>query len=75
MPLVQTGTFLSAAVTFCVLPGLTLKTIYVLSTECICSFFMDLRTNSDYFPMHHQLTDSYNPNTVFPAQYELNACI
>ena len=23
---------------------------YVLSTQCICVFYMDLRTNSDYFP-------------------------
>ena len=26
---------------------------YVLPTQCICVFCVDLRTNSDYFPMQH----------------------
>jgi hypothetical protein len=26
---------------------------YVLPTECICVFCVDLRTNSDYFPTQH----------------------
>jgi len=26
---------------------------YVLPTQCICVFCMDLRTNSDYFPIQH----------------------
>ena len=26
---------------------------YVLPTQCIYVFYMDLRTNSDYFPIHH----------------------
>ena len=25
----------------------------VLPTQCICVFFVDLRINSDYFPMQH----------------------
>ena len=25
----------------------------VLPTQCICVFCVDLRTNSDYFPMQH----------------------
>jgi len=33
---------------------------YVLSTQCIYVFCMDLRTNSDYFPTQHQLTGFYN---------------
>jgi len=27
--------------------------IYVLPTQCISVFYRDLRTNSDYFPIHH----------------------
>jgi len=26
---------------------------YVLSTQCICVFCVDLRTNSNYFPIQH----------------------
>jgi len=26
---------------------------YVLPTQCICVFCVDLRTNSDYFPIQH----------------------
>jgi hypothetical protein len=29
------------------------KEFYVLSTQCIYVFCVDLRTNSDYFPMQH----------------------
>jgi hypothetical protein len=32
-------------------PGLTFKRIYVLPTRCIYVLCMDLRTNSDYFPI------------------------
>jgi hypothetical protein len=33
---------------------------YVLSTQCIYVFCVDLKTNSDYFPIQHQLTGFYN---------------
>jgi len=29
------------------------KKIYVLHTECVYVFSVDLRTNSDYFPIQH----------------------
>jgi hypothetical protein len=29
------------------------KKTHVLPTQCICVFCMDLRTNSDYFPIQH----------------------
>jgi len=32
---------------------------YVLPTQCICVFCVDLRTHSHYFPIQHQLTDFY----------------
>jgi len=32
----------------------------VLRTQRICVFCVDLRTNSDYFPIQHQLTGFYN---------------
>jgi len=35
-------------------PGLTLKELYVLPTQYIYMFCMDLRTNRDYFPIQHQ---------------------
>ena len=34
--------------------------IYVLPTQCIYVFCMDLRTNSHYFPTQHGLTGFYN---------------
>jgi len=34
--------------------------IYVLPTGCIYVFYVDLRTNSDYFLIQHYLTDFYN---------------
>ena len=37
---------------------------YVLRTQCIYVFCVDLRTNSDYFPIQHQLTGFYNPDGV-----------
>jgi hypothetical protein len=33
---------------------------YVLSTQCIYVFCVDLKTNSDYFPIQHELTGLYN---------------
>ena len=36
------------------------KKFYVLPTQRIYVFCVDLRTNSDYFPTQHYLTDFYN---------------
>ena len=30
-----------------------IQQLYVLPTQCICVFCVDLRTNSDYFPIQH----------------------
>ena len=30
-----------------------IQQFYVLPTQCIYVFCVDLRTNSDYFPVHH----------------------
>ena len=30
-----------------------IQQLYVLPTQCIYVFYMDLRTNSDYFPIQH----------------------
>ena len=35
-----------------------------LPTQCIYVFCVDLRTNSDYFPIQHQLTGFYNRDAV-----------
>ena len=32
---------------------LNIQQFYVLSTQCIYVFCVDLRTNSDYFPIQH----------------------
>jgi len=37
--------------------------IYVLPTRCINVFCVDLRTNSDYFPIQHKLTGFFIKET------------
>jgi len=37
-----------------------IQQFYVLSSKCIYVFCVDLRTNSDYFPIQHQLTGFYD---------------
>ena len=37
-----------------------IRQLYVLPTQCIYVFSMELRTNSDYFPIQHSLSDFYN---------------
>jgi len=37
---------------------------YVLPTQCIYVFCVDLRTNSDYFPIQHYLTGLYTQDRV-----------
>jgi hypothetical protein len=41
-----------------------IQQFYVLPTQCIYVFCVDLRTNSDYFPIQHYLTGSYNREGV-----------
>jgi len=36
------------------------STFYVLPTQCMCVFCVDLRTNSDYFTVQHWLVGFYN---------------
>jgi len=36
-----------------------IQQFYVLPTQCIYVFCVDLRTNRDYFPIQHQLTGFY----------------
>jgi len=37
-----------------------IQQLYDLPTQCIYVFYVDLRTNSDYFPIQHSLTGLYN---------------
>ena len=37
-----------------------IQQLYVLPTQCIYVFCVDLRTNSHYFPIEHQLNGFYN---------------
>ena len=41
-----------------------IQQFYVLPTQCIYVFCVDLRTNSDYFPIQHQLAGLYNRDGV-----------
>ena len=41
-----------------------IQQFYVLPTQCVYMFCVDLRTNSHYFPIQHQLTGFYNPDAV-----------
>jgi len=44
-----------------------IQQFYVLPTQCIYVFCVDLRTNSDYFPIQYYLTDFYNRDLTFKA--------
>ena len=48
------------------------STFYVLPTQCIYVFCVDLRTNSDYFTVQHWMVGFYNHDGVFTARYELS---
>ena len=37
----------------CMYRQFDIQQFYVLPTDCICVFCVDLRTNSDYFPIQH----------------------
>ena len=41
-----------------------IQQLYVLPTQCICVFCVDLRTNSDYFPIQQQLSGFCNRDGV-----------
>jgi len=41
-----------------------LQKFFILPTHCIYVFCVDLRTNSDYFPIQHKLTGFYNRDVV-----------
>jgi hypothetical protein len=52
-----------------------LEKMMIASYLVICDiyvFCVDLRTNSDYFPIQHELTGFYNRDRVFTAGYGLN---
>jgi len=38
-------------------------------------FCMDVKTNSDYFPLQHWMTGVYNRLSVFTARYGLGLCV
>jgi len=44
--------------------GFYIQKFFVLPTLCICWSCMDLRTNSDHFPIQHQLTAYHNRDGV-----------
>jgi len=45
---------------YCVYRQFNIQQFHVLPTQFIYVFCVDLRTNSDYFPIQHQLTGFYN---------------
>jgi len=44
-----------------------IKKLYVQPTQCIYVFCVDLRTNSDYFPIQHWVARLYNRDGVYCA--------
>ena len=54
---------MSRAVTICT-TRFNVQKSYVLPTQCIYVFCMDLRINSDYFPVQHLLIGFYNRDGV-----------
>ena len=48
-----------------------IQQFYVLPTQCIYVFCVDLRTNSDYFPIQHIQTGPFNGSKLFSMRYEL----
>lgn len=57
---------------FHVPPGLTVKKFYVLSTQCIYLFYVDLRTKIDYFLISNYLILVLITEMKFTARYELD---
>jgi hypothetical protein len=53
-------TFYSPVITGVCITRFNIRQFSVLPTLCIYVFCMDLRTNSDYFPIQHQLIGFYN---------------
>jgi len=49
------------------------STFYVLPTQCVYVFCVDLRKNSDYFTIQHWLTCFYNRDGMFTARYVLHS--
>jgi len=49
-----------------------IQQFYVLPTQCVYVFCVDLRTNSDYFPIQYCLTGFFKQRrSVFTARYGL----
>jgi len=42
-----------------------IQQFYVMPTHCIYMLYMDLTTNSDYFPIQHSLIGTYNRDCVY----------
>ena len=42
-----------------------IQQFYVLPTQCIYVFCVDLRTNSDYFPIQHKQIGLYKRDTMY----------
>ena len=47
-----------------------IQQFHVLPTHCIYVFCVDLRTNSYYFPIQHQLTGFYNQHDKSSYSYQ-----
>jgi len=41
-----------------------IQQFHILPTQCFYVFCVDLRTNSDYFPIYHQLSELFKLDTV-----------
>jgi len=50
-------------VTMCT-TGFNMQQFYVPPTQCIYVFYVDLKPNSDYFPIQNKLTGFYNVECI-----------
>ena len=63
-PIKPSGHYVYRTVVTICTAKLNIQQFYVLPTQCIYVFCVDLRTNSDYFPIQHQLTGFHNRDGV-----------
>jgi hypothetical protein len=49
-----------------------IQKFYVQPTQCIYVFCVDPRTNSDYFPVHYQVTGLYNRDCGYYMYHQFN---
>ena len=55
---------LDLVVTLCT-TRFNIRQYYILPTQCMYVFCMNVRTHSDYFPAQHEMISFYQPHTEY----------